>query len=164
MKKQKLKHPYKNLVMKKSILTWALILMVGISTSFAHGKEGVSEKVINSFKKEFTEAQNVQWESTKDLAKATFTIHGQVMFAYYNNDGNLLAVTRNIVAAQLPISLLTDIKKNYNEYWISDLFEMSSDNNTTYYITLENGDQKVVLKSDDSRNWETFKKEKKVVS
>ena len=150
--------------MKKSILTWALILMVGVSTSFAHGKEGVSEKIMNSFKKEFTEAKDVQWESTKDFAKATFTMTGQVMFAYYNNDGNLLAVTRNIVAAQLPISLLNEVKKSYSDFWISDLFEMSSENNTTYYITLENGDQKVVLKSDDSRNWETFKKEKKVVS
>ncbi len=150
--------------MKKSFLTWAFILMVGVSTSFAHGIEGVSEKVMNSFKKDFTEAQNVQWESTKDFAKATFTIHGQVMFAYYNTEANLLAVTRNIVTAQLPISLLSEVKKNYSEYWISDLFEMSSNENTTYYITLENGDQKLILKSDDSKNWETYKKEKKVVS
>ena len=150
--------------MKKSILTWALIVMVGISTSFAHGIEGVSEKVINSFKKEFVEAQNVQWESNKDFAKATFSIHGQVMFAYYNGEGNLVAVTRNLVASQLPITLLSEIKKNYGEYWISDLFEMSSNDETTYYITLENGDQKLVMKSDDSRSWEVFKKEKKVVS
>lgn len=150
--------------MKKSILTWALILMVGISSSFAHGIEGVSDKVMNSFKKDFTEAKNVQWESTRDFAKATFSMHGQVMFAYYNSDGNLIAVTRNIVAAQLPLTLLTDVKKNYSDYWISDLFELSSNDSTAYYITLENGDQKIVLKSDDSKNWELYKKEKKVVS
>lgn len=150
--------------MKKSILSWALILMVGLSTSFAHGIEGVSEKIMNSFKKEFSQATEVQWESTKELAKATFSMHGQIMFAYYNVDGNLLAVSRNIVAAQLPMSLLNDVKKNYNEYWISDLFEMSANDLTTYYITLENGDQKIVLKSDDSKNWEIFRKEKKVVS
>lgn len=150
--------------MKKSILTWAVILMVGVSTSFAHGIEGVSEKVMNSFKKEFTDAQDVQWESTKDFAKATFSIHGQVMFAYYNGEGSLLAITRNIVASQLPISLLAEVKKNYSEYWISDLFEMSAKDQTTYYITLENGDQKMVLKSDDSRTWEVYNKVKKVVS
>src|SRR5687767_13592663 len=150
--------------MKKSILTWALIVMVGVSTSFAHGIEGVSEKIMNSFKKEFADAKDVQWESTKDFAKATFTIHGQVMFAYYNGEGNQLALTRNIVASQLPITLLSDVKKNYSEYWISDLFEMSSNNETTYYITLETGDQKLVLKSNDSRNWEVFKKDRKVVS
>jgi hypothetical protein len=162
--KNKLKHPHKNLVMKKSILTWALILMVSVSTSFAHGIEGVSEKIMNSFKKEFVDAKDVQWESTKDFAKATFSLHGQVMFAYYNGEGGLLAVTRNIVASQLPINLLAEVKKNYGEYWISDLFEMSSNNETDYYITIENGDQKIVLKSSDSRNWDVYKKEKKIVS
>ena len=118
--------------MKKSILTWALILMVGVSTSFAHGIEGVSEKVMNSFKKEFSEAKDVQWESTKDFAKATFALHGQIMFAFYNGEGSLLAVTRNIVASQLPLSLLAEVKKNYVDFWISDLFEMSSNDHTTY--------------------------------
>lgn len=150
--------------MKKSILTWAVILMVGISTSFAHGIEGVSEKVMNSFKKEFAEAQDVQWESTKDFAKATFSLHGQVMFAYYNVEGSLMAVTRNIVASQLPITLLAEIKKNYGDHWISDLFEMSSNDETNYYITLESGDQKLILKSDNSRNWQVYNKVKKVVS
>lgn len=150
--------------MKKSILTWALIVMVGVSTSFAHGIEGVSEKVMNSFKKEFANAKDVQWESTKDFAKATFSLHGQVMFAFYNSEGNQLAVTRNIVASQLPLTLLAEVKKSYGEFWISDLFEMSSNDQTSYYITLENGDQKVVLKSEDSRNWEVYNKVKKVVS
>lgn len=150
--------------MKKSILTWALVLLVGVSTSFAHGIEGVSEKVMNSFKKEFADAKDVQWESTKEFAKATFSLHGQVIFAYYNGEGNLLAVTRNITASQLPITLLAEVKKSYGDYWISDLFEMSSNNETDYYITLENGDQKVVLKSIDSRSWDVYKKEKKVVS
>ncbi len=150
--------------MKKSFLTWALILMVGVSTSFAHGFEGVSEKVMNSFKKEFANAENVQWESGKEFAKATFGYHGQVMFAYYNNDGTLLAVTRNIMAGQLPLSLLSEVKKNYSEYWISDLFEMSSNNETSYYITLENGDQKIVLRSVDSTSWDVYRKDKKVIS
>lgn len=150
--------------MKKNFLTWALVLLVGVSTSFAHGFEGVNEKVMNSFKKEFADAQDVQWESAKEFAKATFNYHGQVMFAYYSNEGSLLAVTRNLMAGQLPLGLLTEVKKNYSEYWISDLFEMSSNNETSYYITLENGDQKIVLKSDDSRSWEVFKKEKKVIS
>ncbi len=150
--------------MKKSFLTWALLLMVGVSTSFAHGFEGVSEKVMNSFKKEFANAENVQWESGKEFAKATFSYHGQVMFAYYNNDGTLLAVTRNIMAGQLPLSLLSEVKKNYSEYWISDLFEMSSNNETSYYITLENGDQKIVLRSVDSTSWDVYRKDKKVTS
>lgn len=147
--------------MKKSILIWVMLLTLGVSNTFAHTFENVSEQVMNSFKKDFASAQDVTWEKTKDIAKATFKLNDQVMFAYYAEDGSMLAVIRNIVSAQLPISLLADLKKTYNGYWISDLFEMASDNSTTYYVTVEDGGQKIVLKSMGSSGWETFKKDKK---
>jgi hypothetical protein len=148
--------------MKKSILTWVLLLTVSISSTFANNKiENVNETVISSFKKDFASAQDVTWEKSKEVSKATFKLNDQVMFAYYAEDGNLLAVIRNIVSTQLPINLLSDLKKNYGSFWISDLFEMASDNSTSYYVTLQSGDQTVVLKSYSSTGWETFKKEKK---
>jgi hypothetical protein len=148
--------------MKKTILMWVLLLTVGISNTFANNKlENVNEQVISSFKKDFGTAQDVSWEKSKEISKATFKLNDQVMFAYYAEDGNLLAVIRNIVSGQLPISLLSDLKKNYSSYWISDLFEMASDDSTSYYVTIEDGGQKIVLKSQGSAGWETFKKEKK---
>jgi hypothetical protein len=147
--------------MKKSILTWVLLLTVGLSSTFAHIKENVNEQVISAFKKDFATAQDVSWEKSKEISKATFKLNDQVMFAYYAEGGNLLAVIRNIVSTQLPINLLSDLKKNYSGYWISDLFEMASDDATSYYVTVENGDQSIVLKSSGLNAWETFKKEKK---
>lgn len=147
--------------MKKRILTWVLLLTVSISSTFANVIENVNQQVISSFKKDFASAEEVTWEKTKEVSKATFKLNDQVMFAYYAEDGSLLAVIRNIVSSQLPINLLSDLKKNYSSYWISDLFEMAADNSTSYYITLENGDQTIVLKSYGSAGWETFKKEKK---
>ncbi len=149
--------------MKKMMLVWALMLTVGISSSFAHFAETVSQQVINAFKKDFSGAQDVKWESSKDFAKATFKLNDQVMFAYYSNDGELTAVTRNIISSQLPINLLADLKKTYGQYWITDLFEMASNSTTSYYITLQNGDQNLILKSNGSAGWEVFKKEKKTV-
>ena len=147
--------------MKKFMLIWALLLTVGVGSSFAHKLENVNEQVINSFKKDFASAQDVVWEKNKDIAKATFKMNDQVMFAYYTEDGNMLAVIRNIVSGQLPISLLSDLKKNYTGYWISDLFEMSSNDSTAYYVTVEDGAQKIVLKSLGSSGWETYRKDKK---
>lgn len=147
--------------MKKFMLIWALLLTVGVGSSFAHKLENVNEQVINSFKKDFASAQDVVWEKNKDIAKATFKMNDQVMFAYYTEDGNMLAAIRNIVSGQLPISLLSDLKKNYAGYWISDLFEMSSNDNTAYYVTVEDGAQKIVLKSLGSSGWETYRKDKK---
>ena len=91
-------------------------------------------------------------------------MNDQVMFAYYNGEGELLGVTRNIVSSQLPISLLADLKKNYSEYWISDLFEMASNSETDYYVTLESADSTLVLKSSGSASWNVYKKIKKNVN
>lgn len=147
--------------MKKSILSLALILMIGIGSSFANKIENVNQKVISSFQKDFANAKDVKWESGKEYVKATFTLNGQILFAYYSENGDMLAMTRNITSSQLPITLLNDLKKDYSSFWITDLFEMAAGNETAYYVTLEGADSIVVLKSTDASTWEQFKKEKK---
>src|SRR5258708_5944908 len=100
--------------MKTSILAMALMLTIGITTAFAKNNEGVDQKVIASFQKEFVNASNVVWEQQKDYTRAMFTMNSQVMYAYYDQQGEFLAVIHNILSDQLPINLLTDLKKNYN--------------------------------------------------
>lgn len=148
--------------MKRRILTIALLLSLSISGTFANTKEEVvNYRAQNSFKQEFAQAQDVKWEASRDFVKATFSMNDQVMIAYYSTGGNLLGVTRNLIATQLPLTLLTDIKKNHKNSWISDLFEVTTNDETSYYITLQDADQTVVLKSTGSTGWSTFKKEKK---
>ena len=72
----------------------------------------------------------------------------------------MLALTRNISSLQLPITLQASLKKNYENFWISDLFEVANEQGTTYYVTLEDGDTKLVLKSGHSE-WSTFQKQRK---
>ena len=54
-----------------------------------------------------------------------------------------------------------DLKKNYQSYWISNLFEAATSEGTTYYITIEDADHSIVLKSDNARDWDQYKKVKK---
>jgi hypothetical protein len=61
---------------------------------------------------------------------------------------------------QLPISLQTSLKKQCGDLWISDLFEVANDQGTSYYVTLENADTKIVLKSSGS-DWTTYQKQRK---
>ena len=147
--------------MKKSILMWAMMLTMGLTSAFANNEETINQKAVSSFKKDFTTAQDVKWENNKDFVKATFKLNDQVMFAYYSQTGDLMAVTRNIVSSQLPLSLFSNLRKSYSSYWISDLFEISSDADASYYVTLQNGDQTLVLKSNGTSAWELYKKEKK---
>lgn len=147
--------------MKKMIMSVVVMLFIGVSSSFANHTENVNQKAQSSFNKDFAAAKEVKWENTKEFTKVTFTLNAQVMTAYYNTNGEMIAMTRNIVSGQLPISLLTSLKKDYNEFWISDLFEMAAENSTTYYVTLENAETRLVLRSDSNGNWEQFKKERK---
>jgi len=147
--------------MKNKILIGVFVLLTSISSAFANGKEEVNERIIKSFEKEFAGAQQVQWTTTKDFVKVTFTLNEQVVYAFYEQNGELLGVTRNIVSSQLPINLLTDLKKNFSTNWITDLFEMASNNENVYYVTLENSDQKLILKSSGTTGWEVYRKERK---
>ena len=145
--------------MKKIII----MLAVAISsiTAFASDKN-VNSNVLTAFNKEFSGVKNVQWTSTNDYYKAEFVFNGQNVNAYYKVDGEFIALTRNITSLELPISLQTNLKNNYESHWISDLFEVSSDEGTSYYITLENADAKIVLKSDGAGKWRSFQKMSKI--
>ena len=148
--------------MKQFILSIATMLMMGISAFAGVNDEvKVNQQAQQSFKRDFTNARNISWEQKQDFVKVTFSINEQVLFAYYNNNGELQAVVRNIVSDQLSINLLTDLKKDYNDFWITDLFEIATDDQTTYYVTLENANKKIVLKSESSSNWNVFSKTKK---
>jgi hypothetical protein len=146
--------------MRKTILALAAVMMIGLS-AFA-GKGGdLNERAKAAFSKEFSTAKNAVWQHTEFLTKVTFTLNDQVLTAFYNPNGDLQAVSRNILSTQLPLNLLADLKINYNGYWISDLFEMAADDQTTYYITLENANRTVVLKSNGTDGWSTYTKVKK---
>jgi len=150
--------------MKQFILSIATLLMMGVSVSAFAGKNDdgtVNQLAVKSFKKDFNGASNIIWEQRETYTKATFSLHGQVLFAYYNGNGDLQAVVRNITSDQLPISLLSSLRKEYGSCWISDLFEIVSDDQTSYYVTLEDSDKRIVLKSQGTEFWNEFKKEKK---
>jgi hypothetical protein len=142
--------------MKKIITAIVALVMLTASATFAHDtnkKNSVEELVEQSFHKQFAGAENVSFTKVNELYKAQFNLNGQVMFAYLNEDGVLLGAYRNIVTAQLPITLMAQLKEQYADFWITELFELAKDNQTNYFITVENGDQKLILKSEQSSNW-----------
>ena len=144
--------------MKKMIIAAAMF----VSLSAFANDEKVSPKVLNAFNTEFTSAQQVEWTATGDYYRASFDMNGLKVSAYYNADGELMGLTRNISTAQLPVTLQASLKKSYTGYWISDLFEVAKNNGTSYYVTLEDGDKKVVLSSSNGSDWSTYKKDRKI--
>jgi hypothetical protein len=156
--------------MKKMMLTLAIVISsLGAAVagnSFAkpastEGGEEVNAKVLGAFKNEFKSAKDITWTIGSNYYQASFLYNDQHVAAYYSTEGELMGLTRYISPADLPLALQSDLKKNYSEYWISDLFEVANEEGTTYYITVEDADTKKVLKAKDGKNWNEYKKVKK---
>lgn len=146
------------MIMKKMILT--LAIAVSTFSAFA-GEDDVNPKVLNAFKTEFSTADDVKWTTGSNYFEAKFIYKGKYLFAYYDIDGLLLGVTRYISPVDLPLSLQKSLSEHSNDYWISDLMEVAKNNETIYYVTLENSDTKMILKSTDTYGWSFYKKVKK---
>ena len=137
-------------------------MILTIGNAFAEDKfADVEKSVLASFKTDFAGAKNVSWKEINGLEKATFTLGYQVLFAYYQPGGELVATTRNLLSDQLPIRLQMELKKGYSNFWITELFEVSFDDDTSYYLTLQDASRTVVLKSVSLCAWEIQKTIKK---
>jgi hypothetical protein len=146
--------------MKKIITILATTLIV--SVSFASIEPLVSNQAVNTFNSEFAGATNATWTINKHFYQVTFTMDGQQMFAYYNKSGEFLAVSHNISSVELPNSLKKGLKKVMSDRWITDLFEITNNDQTSRYVTIESADEKIVLKSENGGKWRLFQTIEKI--
>jgi hypothetical protein len=143
--------------MKKIIVTLAISIFT--LTAFATG-ENVNAKVLGAFNSEFSGAQDVEWTVGTGYYTAAFVYNQKHVYAYYNEEGELLGISRYLSPDDLPVTLQAGLKNRFGNYWVSDLFEVTKNDETAYYITIENADAKIVLKSNGSE-WAIFKKVRK---
>ena len=147
--------------MKLLLATLITVFSLVSTKSQASDEVKVSAAVLASFNTSFKNASEVKWNVSDNFYKAEFSMSGQYVTAYYDATASLIAVTRNVSSFQLPITLQTKLRTSYESHWISDLFELSDDNGTSYYVTVENGDEKLTLKSTGTNEWNVYKKQRK---
>ena len=146
--------------MKRLVLTLTIALSFIAFSSFKSQDE-VAPAALKSFSNSFATATEVNWSVNENYYKANFALNGQYVSAYYDVEGKMIAMARNINSLQLPLALQASLKKNYQGYWISDLFELANEEGTFYYITIENADTKTMLKSSVGTDWTKVKKQRK---
>lgn len=142
--------------MKKIILALAVILTAGFSKGFANNPVDVSKKAVAAFHSDFHRAKDVRWKESPKYVQAQFNVDNKVMFAYYKPDGSFICLIRNILTTELPAYLRKDIRKNYSSYWVSELFEVNTDEGSSYFIRMENGDGSLILNSENGSKWRTY--------
>jgi len=146
--------------MKKITIMLALVLTV--STSFAFTRpESVSSEALNTFSSQFIGATDATWTISKDFYQVAFALNGQKLFAYYDRAGEFMAITHNLSSVELPNSLRKGLKKVMGNRWITDLFEITNDDQTSWYVTIESADEKIVLKSNGGK-WRVYQTIEKI--
>ena len=147
--------------MKTKILSLLVAAMIIFNVSYANTDNNVNETVLTSFSQQFEKASDVNWTKAGGYYKATFEWNGQYLTAFYNDNGESIATCRNIVQKELPLNLQTSLADDYNNYWVSELFEYTTKDSNKYYITIESADKKIVLESADNSYWLVYKKSNK---
>ena len=145
--------------MKPFLIAVALFASTFTKT-MAADSPAIEPSVLKSFSHTFATATEVDWSTTQDLYKAVFLLNGQYVTAYFKPDGSMQAISRHITTNTLPITLQTALKNNYKDQWLTDVLEVTNDSGVHYYVTLENADTKVILKS-SSTDWSTYQKQHK---
>lgn len=141
--------------MKKFVLL--IVIVCTTQLLFANDVPSYGSSV-KSFNRDFHSATEVQWQHSETYDQVSFVLGDRFMNAYYTPDGELIAVIRNVISDELPLKLLMDLKKNYSGLWISDLVEVVNGSDDEYYITLENADEKLILKARANKSWKLYKK------
>ena len=128
----------------------ALIAVIGLAfQSFAY--DPVNEKLIESFKASFPNAEQVHWLEQPASFVVSFVEDNIRARAYYNKDGDLVQLIRYFKDAQLPFAVLHAIQKDFNGQKIFGVVEVTLTDakkivETAYYVKLE-----------DERFWTTIK-------
>lgn len=129
----------------KKLMIAALISLAFASPVFA-GPRTVNSRAINNLYYEFKNAKNVVWEANDDYSHATFTYDSHTMDVSFNNDGDLIGISKTISFDELPSKSKQTIEKNYADFKKHDIIEFkNSEAETSFYISMLKDEKKIIL-------------------
>lgn len=129
--------------MKKSFLmSLALVLAVGLTPVVANNKNGVDDRVKNALEKEFPGATLVKWNDVEDYHVASFVFDGVRVEAYYDLEGELQGYGRCVQFERLPLPVTMAFEKRFKGAYFLEALEVSNEDGTSYWVSVETGDQK----------------------
>lgn len=149
--------------MKKLIIA-ALIAVTFTTSAFAADANKVNGLILNTFNLNFADAANVEWTLTKDFAKASFTLNGEKIQAFFNYNGTEIGTSKAFALDKLPKSALRAFTKKYPfpPYKLKECIQFTdAEGEVNYFISLEEeAKAKTILKVTSYGLLSVFKTEK----
>jgi hypothetical protein len=154
--------------MKKFFITAAVATLFSASV-FADGNKKaatrieVSYTLVNKFNANFAEAKNVTWTVNKNFQKASFILNGVKATAFYNHEGEFVAVTMDVDAKAIPAKAKAEIADQYKGYATQGVIivqnntELNPDaDETAYFVDLKNESKEILVKITPSLHTEFY--------
>lgn len=137
--------------LRTRILAVACMLMFSAGAFAADGII-ISEKLLQSFKQTFPDAQQVKWLEQADKYTVNFKENGILTKIDYDKDGNFISSLRYYTEKNLPVNILCKLQKKYPGKKVFGVTEMTSEANVEYYIKLEDEKEWITVRSNTDGN------------
>jgi hypothetical protein len=137
--------------MKKLFVIISILGSIGTGSLYAQSKTPIA--VVSSFQSSFNNASGGNWSFVKGLYQVDFTVDNENLTAFFDKDGNLVASSRKVTLLQIPLSLKSDLKKDFHNYEVANLFEVDKEDGIVYYATIKSDKNQLELRSTPSGDW-----------
>ncbi len=153
--------------MKKYIYIAVLVFAV-VAKGFADDNKKVaavkeaeaSYFAVNNFMSKFQSAENVKWTVTNDFQKASFTLNGKKLAAFFDVKGDYIATTQYVDFKKLPAVSKSRLGKLYQGYQVEDVVKYDLDvqgsqfdvmtgrrnYDSIYFASLKNNKESLIVK------------------
>lgn len=123
----------------KTIIVAAAMALTTLSASANtnSSKKITSFAVIESFRQEFGNISDVNWEpASNNMLRATFTKDGETVSAFFDASGQLLGSSSNIEPAALPAKVKAALANKVKEGAISEAIKYQDFDQQAYFIKI----------------------------
>ncbi len=122
------------------------ILLTGVASAQDVPQSQVPSVVVNSFKKEFPKASDVEWEKQNDQYNVEFEIGFFTDYkAWFDPTGKMIKYTEEIWNSKLPETIKNTIKTQYKGYRIDEAKKITENMVVTYSVEIEKGNDELKL-------------------
>ena len=136
--------------MKKVFYTALLVMGLSVSTfaanDYSEKKEAkVTTSLQSKFETTYAGATNVTWTVNDKFQKASFTLNGVQMTAFYDLNNDYVATTHPTKADVLSTVALNRISKAYKGYEIGKVIEYDN-GSKVLFVDLKKGEKEVLVR------------------
>jgi hypothetical protein len=138
-------------------LFFAFTMLALLITGSAFATDNVTPSILRSFENTFSNASEVSWSTIDNFTVARFTQDTKVYYAYYNRSSELTLVAECISPEQLNKTQQRNLKKEYGDYLVSDVYKVEDEDGTRYFAVVESSSTKIILRS-IGNSWDVLRK------